>query len=41
VFVRSAARIWLAYRVGAMRYGVFTARRALRPSARRPGRHRV
>jgi tocopherol O-methyltransferase len=30
VFVRSVARIWLAYRVGAMRYGVFTARRALR-----------
>jgi tocopherol O-methyltransferase len=28
VFVRSVARIWLAYRVGAMRYGVFTARRA-------------
>jgi tocopherol O-methyltransferase len=30
VFVRSVARIWVAYRVGAMRYGVFTARRALR-----------
>ena len=28
VFVRSVARIWLACRVGAMRYGVFTARAA-------------
>jgi tocopherol O-methyltransferase len=26
VFARTIARIWLAYRVGAMRYGVFTAR---------------
>jgi tocopherol O-methyltransferase len=26
VFARTVARIWLAYRVGAMRYGVFTAR---------------
>lgn len=25
VFARTVARIWLAYRVGAMRYGVFTA----------------
>lgn len=26
VFARTVVRIWLAYRVGAMRYGVFTAR---------------
>lgn len=26
VFARTVARIWLAYRTGAMRYGVFTAR---------------
>jgi tocopherol O-methyltransferase len=28
VFARTIARIWLAYRTGAMRYGVFTARAA-------------
>ena len=31
VFARTVGRIWLAYRVGAMRYGVFTVRNAGSP----------